>query len=47
KVTTIQVAPLHGTHFLFHLQRIPFGLTKERFPTSLDGLLADANTLKV
>ncbi|CAN0272154.1 unnamed protein product [Laminaria digitata] len=47
RVTTIQVAPLHGTYFLFRLQRVPSGLTKETFPTSLDGLLADANTLEV
>ena len=46
-MTTVHVAPLHGTHFLFHLQRVPFGLIKETFPTALDVLLADANTLEV
>lgn len=46
-MTITQVAPLHGTHFLFHLPRVTSGLTKEAFPTALEGLLADANTLEV
>ncbi|CAN0036346.1 unnamed protein product, partial [Laminaria digitata] len=46
KVATIQIAPLHGTPFLFHLQRGPSGFTKETFPAPLKDLLADPNIIK-
>ena len=35
------------TPFRFRLRRIPFGLTKETFPTALDGLLVDPNMIEV
>ena len=47
KVTTIQVAALPCTPFLFRLRRVPFGFTKETFPTALEGLLVDPNILEV
>ena len=47
KVATIQVAALPCTPFLFRLRRVPFGFTKETFPTALEGLLVDPNILEV
>ena len=47
KVATIQVAALPCTPFLFRLRRIPFGFTKETFPTALEGLLVDPNIIEV
>ncbi|CAN0586312.1 unnamed protein product, partial [Laminaria digitata] len=46
KVATIQIAPLHGTPFLFHLQRGPSGFTRETFPAPLADLLADPSIIK-
>ncbi|CAN0564608.1 unnamed protein product, partial [Laminaria digitata] len=46
KVATIQIAPLHGTPFLFHLQWGPSGFTKETFPALLKDLLADPSIIK-
>ena len=47
QVATIQIAPLNGTPFLFHLQRGKSGFTKKTFPPALKGLLADPNIIKV
>ena len=47
KVATIQVAPLQGTTFLFHLQRGRVGFSRETFPSSLRGLLEDPSIVKV
>ena len=46
-MATIQIAPLNGTPFLFHLQRGKSGFTKETFPAALKCLLADPNIIKV
>ena len=47
KVATIQLAPLKGTAFLFHLQRGHSGVTKETFPHALKALLEDGSIVKV
>ena len=47
KVATIQAAALPCTPFLFRLLRVPFGLTKETFPTALESLLVYPNIIEV
>lgn len=46
-VATIQVAPLRGTPFVFHLQRGQSGFTKETFPETLKLLLEYSSIVKV
>ena len=47
KVATIRVAALPCTPFLFRLRGVPFGFTKETFPSDLKGLLVDPNIIEV
>ena len=47
KVATIQVAAFPCTSFRFRLPGVPFGFTKETFPTALEGLLVDPNIIEV
>ena len=47
KVATIQIAPLRGTPFVFHLQRGESGFRKETFPSTLKVLLEDNIIMKV
>ena len=47
QVATIQVAPLPCMPFLSRLRRVPFGFTKETFPTALEGLLVGPNIIEV
>lgn len=47
KMAATNVPPQHGAPFLFHLRSVPFGFTKETFPTAFEGLLVDPNMSQV
>ncbi|CAM9778841.1 unnamed protein product, partial [Pylaiella littoralis] len=46
KVATIQIAPLRGRAFLFHVFKGGSGFTKETFPATLKSLLEDGTIIK-
>eukprot|EP00903_Cladosiphon_okamuranus_P010289 g9740.t1 len=46
KVATLQIAPLRGTCFVFHLRRGGSGYTKETFPIALKAFLEDGTIIK-
>lgn len=47
KVMTIQIGPLHGTPFPFHLQRGTYGFTKDTFPAPIKDPLAKPNIIEL